>query len=164
MVAQGELLAEIRYRAKLLSELIAAGEASDVTLVYSHAAIEHIWNISEFWRVLIGLTRPGGWHSHRIDLADHGRRETNYIEMLEWSPIGYWLTMRFVPGAINRWRASVHLDFVAQSGLDIRGANRQTRDALPIPRTRIHRWFRLLEEIDLRTTAIDLVAVKTRSR
>ena len=32
--------------------------------------------------------------------------------MLKWSPLGYWLTIRFVSGAINRWRASLSMDFL----------------------------------------------------
>ena len=135
--------------------------ATHVALVYSQAAIEHVWHVSDFWKAIIGLTRtPGGWHSHRIDMADHGRRDTNYIEMLEWSPLSYWLTMRFVPGGINRWRASMHTDFVVQNGLAIRSATRVTRAELPIPRSRLNRTFRSLDDLDLRTTAIDIVAVK----
>ena len=117
------------------------------------------------WRTCGGgssaLTRAGGWHSHRIDLADHGRRETNYIEMLEWSPIGYYLTMRFIPGAINRWRASTHMTFLAEAELKILSASRETREVLPITRWRINRAFRTLDELDLRTTALDVVGVKT---
>jgi hypothetical protein len=161
MIARGEIKPDIRYRVQPLSALSASGEARDVALVYSQAAIEHIWHIEEFWRAVISLTELGGWHSHRIDLADHGRREANYIEMLEWSPLGYWLSMRFIPGAINRWRASVHLNFLVQSGLNILSMKRETRDALPIPNTRINRSFRSLDDEDLRTTAVDLVAVKT---
>ena len=163
-IARGELLGDIRYRVQPLPELIAAGEANDVTLVYSQSAIECIWNVADFWRAIIGLTKAGGWHSHRIDLSDHGRRETNYIEMLEWSPIGYYVTMRFIPGAINRWRASTHMTFLAEAGLKILSASRETREVLPIPRSRINRMFRSLDEVDLRTTAIDLVAVKQGKR
>ena len=161
MVTRGELLPDIRYRINPLAELIEAGEANDIALVYSQAAIEHIWHIGEFWHTIITLTRtPGGWHSHRIDLADHGRRETNYLEMLEWSRLSYWLTMRFIPGAVNRWRASIHTGFVVQNGLTILSASRVTRTKLPIPPSRLNRAFRSLDELDLRTIAIDLVAVK----
>lgn len=160
IIAQGEIKPDIRYCVQPLSALIESGVAKDIALLYSHAAIEHIWHIDAFWRSVISLTKLGGWHSHRIDLADHGRRDTNYIEMLEWSPLGYWLTMRFIPGAINRWRASMHLNFVTQSGLKIHSAQREKRDALPIPDTRISRNFRSLNDEDLRTTAVDLVAVK----
>jgi hypothetical protein len=43
-----------------LPDLIAAGEANDVALVYSQAAIEHIWHVADFWRAIIGVTKPGG--------------------------------------------------------------------------------------------------------
>lgn len=107
-----------------------------------------------------GLTEPGGWHSHRIDLADHGRRESNYIEMLQWSRLGYWLTMRFVPGAINRWRACHHLEKLVHEGFAIVSAERTAREALPVPLRSISMEFRNLEEIELRTTALDVVARK----
>lgn len=160
-VALGKLRPDIRYRVHPLAELIFAGEANDIALVYSHAAIEHIWNIADFWATIIRLTKAGGWHSHRIDLADHGRRESNYIEMLEWSPLGYWLTMRFIPGSINRWRASKHLDFLSQNGLKVLCALRETREILPITHSRINRAFRHLDDHDIRTTAVDIVAVKS---
>jgi hypothetical protein len=160
-IARGELLPDIRYRIQPLAELIASGEANDVTLAYSQAAIEHIWNVADFWQGIIGLTKAGGYHSHRIDLADHGRRETNYIEMLEWSTLGYWLTNRFVPGAINRWRASTHMTFLAKAGLKILSASRETGEVLPVTRSRVNRAFRSMDELDLRTTALDLVGVKT---
>ena len=105
------------------------------------------------------MTKPGGWHCHRIDLADHGRRERKYIEMLKWSPLGYCLTMRFVPGTINRWRAFMYMDFLVQGGLNILSTNRKTRDTLPIPLSRIDRMFRSLNEFDLRSTALDLVGL-----
>ena len=160
MVARGELLPDIRYRVQALPDLTEAGEANDIALVYSQAAIEHIWDVADFCRVIIRLTKQGGWHSHRIDLADHGRRETNYIEMLEWSPIGYWLTMRFIPGAINRWRASTYMAFLTEAGLKILSASRETREVLPITRSRVNQAFGSLDELDLRTTALDLVGVR----
>lgn len=160
MVAREEVLPDIQYRVESLTQLMASGAAKDVDLVYSQAAIEHIWNVAELWRAIILLTKPNGWHSHRIDLADHGRRDTNYIEMLEWSTVGYWLTMRFVPGGINRWRASQHLDFLGQCGMRVVHAGRETRSFLPIQRSTMDRQFRPLDDVDLKTTAIDVVAQK----
>jgi len=160
-VADGMLAPDIRYAVQRLSGFAATGRPGGFDLIYSQASIEHIWNIAEFWTTIIRLTRNGGWHSHRIDLADHGRRTTNYIEMLEWSPWAYWLTMRFVPGAINRWRAPMHLDAIQQQGMKIKFVERGLREELPIARSRIDRTFRKLADIDLRTTALDLVAVKS---
>lgn len=159
-VRDGDTMPDIRYLIQPLAQFAESVGAERFDLIYSQAAIEHIWDIESFWTTIIGLTAIGGWHRHRIDLADHGRRETNYIEMLEWSPLAYWLTMRFVPGAINRWRASMHLDFIQRQGMTVKSVQREMRPALPVPRNRIHATFRNLANSDLRTTALDLVAVR----
>jgi len=129
-------------------------------LVLSHAALEHVWCIDRLWGILGRATAPDGWHSHRIDLADHGRRSDNYLEMLEWSSVGWWLTMRFVPGAINRWRAAEHEASLVAQGVCIRAVGRERRAKLPAPRCRLARRFRELSEEELTTTAIDLVGLR----
>lgn len=161
-VAEGRSIPDINYRVELLATF-EAGMGSDgetFDLIYSHAAIEHIWHIDEFWNAMGRLTSPAGWHSHRIDLADHGRRETNYIEMLGWSDLGYWLTMRFIPGAINRWRACHHLEKLDELGFKILIQQRSLADRLPIPLQCVSATFRQLGEIELRTTALDVVGVR----
>lgn len=159
-VALGELVPAITLQVRPLRELLKRPELFGRTLVYSHAALEHIWHIARFWDVIARLTADGGWHSHRIDLADHGRRETNYVEMLEWSAAEYWLTMRFVPGAVNRWRAGMHEQALRDRGLEIVSAHRDTHPMLPVPRARLAGGFRALPELELRTTALDVVARK----
>ena len=160
-ISSGGLIPRIRYVVQPLAEFSATLGPGHFDLIYSQAAIEHIWDIATFWSTIINLTGISGWHSHRIDLADHGRRKTNYIEMLEWSPLAYWLTMRMIPGAINRWRASMHLDYIRRRGLEIRSVQQEMRPTLPVPRAHLHRAFRDFDENNLRTTALDLVAVKT---
>jgi hypothetical protein len=68
--------------------------------------------------------------------------------MLEWSALGYWLTMCFILRAINRWRACHHLEKLAELGFKIRRQQRSLADCLPIP---LHRVSRQLGEIELRT-------------
>lgn len=148
----------IFYQVMSLDEL--AKQADEYELVYSQAAIEHIWNIGQFWESIAHLTKAGGWHSHRIDLADHGRRETNYIEMLQWSNLTYWLTQRFVPGAINRWRAGDHMRKLESLGFKMLHQHRELADSLPIPRQQLARIFRELNQVELRTTALTLLASK----
>ena len=162
-VADGKLVPDIDYVVQPLAIFAKAVGPDSFDLIYSQAAIEHAWDIAEFWSTIIRLTKRGGWHSHRIDLADHGRRDTNYIEMLEWSPLTYWLTMRFIPGAINRWRASMHLEFIQQQGMKVETARQEMRPDLPVPRNHLHSAFRNLADSDLRTTALDLVAVRVGS-
>jgi hypothetical protein len=157
-IARGECAPDIRYEVCSLNELRLRFKPRHFDLIYSQAALEHAWAIGETWAALASLTADSGWHSHRIDLADHGRRDTNYIEMLEWSALSYWLTMRFVPGATNRWRAGEHVAFLARTGFEVLCAERELRGALPVARSRLAREFREMDDAELRTTAVDIVA------
>jgi hypothetical protein len=148
----------IHYRVTDMDGLMK--ETGRFDLVYSQAAIEHIWFIEQFWEKCARLSSEGCWHSHRIDLADHGRRDTNFLEMLQWSDWAYWMTQRFVPGGLNRWRASDHLRKVGELGFKVLQAQRDVRDRLPVPRNSLVQPFRNLDEVDLRTTGLSLVAQK----
>lgn len=159
-ITRDKLLPDIEYQVAPLEELIKKKEAFD--LIYSQAVIEHIWNVDKFWDTMALLTAQNGWHSHRIDLADHGRRETNYIEMLQWSEWSYNITQRYIPGALNRWRANDHLEKLQTLGFEILSEQRELRDKLPIPRSKIVWPFRNYDEDELRCTALDVIAVKPK--
>lgn len=161
-VAAGHVQPQVLYRVEPLTafESFSREHALQFDLNYSQAAIEHIWHIERFWEAMIRLTRVGGLHSHRIDLADHGRRDNNYIEMLQWSWLTYWLTMRFIPGATNRWRAWNHLNKLETLGMRIVDSEREFRAQLPIPQNLVASEFRNMDEEELRTTALDVVALK----
>lgn len=79
------MLPFISYRVESVADLEDFNRSKGQTfgLIYSKAPIEHIWFIDKFWSVMGRLTSDDEWHSHRIDLADHDRPESNYIEMLE---------------------------------------------------------------------------------
>lgn len=161
-VAEDRRNPAIAYQVAPLAEFEASVAARNTgfDLVYSQAAVEHIWRIEEFWETAAHLTQPGGWHSHRIDLSDHGRRDTNYIEMLEWSGLSYWLTMRFVPGAINRWRAGQHQRKLESLRMQTIYAQRELRDRLPVALNSISAEFRNMGEAELKSTALDIVSRK----
>jgi hypothetical protein len=164
-LASGAEEADIRYCVAPMREFWGKADKEPnwgaYDLIYSQAAIEHIWFIKEFWAHACKATRAGGWHSHRIDLADHGRRESNYVEMLEYSELAYWLSQRFVPGATNRLRASEHIGAMIGGGLQILNQERQLREALPVPASSLAHPFAVMDEAELRCTAIDIVATKT---
>jgi hypothetical protein len=110
--------------------------------------------------VVATRTAPGGWHSHGIDLADHGGRDTNYLEMCQLPAWAYWMTQRFVPGALNRWRASEHVACVAAQGLPVQLCEADMRERLPLPQHRLSSRFRALDKTNLRTTGLDVVLRK----
>jgi hypothetical protein len=159
-VAAGRLEPDIRYLVCSLGDLARGLAGQTFDLLLSHAALEHVKDIARYWTVAGRITTQGGWHSHRIDLADHGSRDSNYVEMLEWSSPAWWLTMNFIPGAINRWRACEHLTALGKAGLNALEAQREQRPLLPVPRSRLAKPWRSMTDAELRTTAIDLVARK----
>lgn len=160
-VASGDLSPLVEYRVCALDALSTTDRREGFDLIYSHAALEHVWEIDRCLVALAGLSVDGGWHSHRIDLADHGRRNSNFVEMLEWSKIGWWLTMRFVPGAINRRRAGEYESSFEQLGIRRLLGRREQREVLPIPRSWLSRPYRQLEDDELRTTALDFVGQRS---
>jgi hypothetical protein len=159
-VAAGRAKPSITYRVEPMEALEAASARSGANFdfVYSHAAIEHVWSVDPFWDALCRLSAPDGWHSHRIDMADHGKRESNYIEFLEWSRTAYWLMLRFVPGATNRWRANHYLAKLEALGFAILTGHRTLEPRLPIQLEQISPEFRSLADEDLRAVALDVVA------
>ena len=156
-VADGTHEPHIQYKVCSLRKLGSVVSGTRFDLIYSHAAIEHIWAIREFWAIVANISKGQAWHSYRIDLADHGRRETNYLEMLEWSTLQWWLTMRFVPGAINRWRADEHVSRLGEVGINVVSDERELREGLPTTRSRLAHQYRHLDDLELRATAIDIV-------
>ena len=148
----------IEYQVCPLADFTRLTDMKSFELVYSQAVIEHIWYIDEFWESSALVTAKDGWHSHRIDLADHGRRATNYLEMCQWSALSYWLTQRYTPGAINRWRASEHIRKLESLGFAILLRQCDLQDELPVPRHLLAKAFRDHDARDLRTTGLDVVA------
>jgi SAM-dependent methyltransferase len=159
-VESAHLAPDIRYfvcTAKALS-----GKTKDkFDLILSHAALEHVWDIASVWRLLAQLTRPDGWHSHWIDLCDHGRRETNYLEMCMWPQWVYWLTMRFIPGAVNRWRAQQHVDFLRRLKFTIVYRKDSLAERLPVPLDWLAVRFRRMGEHQLKIRRTHIIARNT---
>lgn len=162
-VVAGEIDPEIDYVVCDLAGFTARGEAP-YDLLLSHSALEHVWSPEPTVRMLAEHTSDRGWHSMQIDLMDHGSRETNYLEMLEWSDFAYWLTMRFAPGGLNRWRAQEFIDLYEALGLETVASDRRVQDALPTRREHLGRRFRAMTEAELLTSELFLISCGHRSR
>jgi hypothetical protein len=78
--------------------------------------------------------------------------------MCEWPEWAYQLTMNRIPGAINRYRANDHIRALKNLGFEIITEEREIRPDLPIARQRLAVPFKHMETIELKTTAIDIVA------
>lgn len=141
-----------------------ARQQAPYDLVLSHSCLEHVWDPTATLAMLADLTAADGWQSNQIDLMDHGSRETNFLEMLEWSDLAYWLTMRFVPGAVNRWRAQQFIDCQAALGVEIVATDRRIQERLPADRRHLARRYRRLDDRELLTTELFLVTRGRRAK
>jgi len=157
-IAAGAGTPPIRYLVGPQRMLSEAGASFDC--VYSHSALEHVWRIADLWPRLFALTSPGGIHVHQIDLCDHGRRDSNFLEMCEWSPTEWWLSQRFTPGAVNRWRASDYVAAATRAGFEVAEVQRSQRERLPVNPDRLSAPFRHLPAEDLLTGALRLTLVR----
>ncbi|MGD9730307.1 MAG: hypothetical protein AB7V39_28555 [Nitrospiraceae bacterium] len=103
------------------------------------------------------LHGPDNSYNHRIDLADHGRRDTNCVEILQWSGWPYRVSSRYVTLANNGWRISDNVRTNQRFDLRIIHQNCELREALSFTGRCLARPFRDLDEAGLRCTAVDLV-------
>ena len=154
-VAEGYRLPEIDYLVCDHEEFASRVQTS-FDLILSHSCFEHIWDPVPTLSILAERTASEGWHFIQIDLMDHGSRETNYLEMLEWSDAVYWLTTRFADG-VNRWRAQQYVDLYDSLGLNLVAEDRRQAEKLPIARERLARRFRELSDRELLTTELVLI-------
>lgn len=161
-VSNGLCIPKITYVVCPLSEL-EKKVVDRFDLIYSTVSLEHIWHITQTLQILTQITAPHGWHMHRIDLADHGYRNTNYVRMLEYSSIAYWLMFRFIPGATNRWRAGHYIDFFKHQGFEILLEKRELQSALPRGKKLLDKPYRYLNDPELLTIQLDFVVRKFAS-
>ncbi|MCH2186064.1 methyltransferase domain-containing protein [Myxococcota bacterium] len=154
-VAEGQTCPDVKYRVSRPEEL-GSQNSELFDLVLSHSCFEHIWDPVPTLAMLAHQTAPEGWHFVQIDLMDHGSRQTNYLEMLEWSDSVYWWTTRFI-GGVNRWRAQQYVDLYQLLRLKIIAEDRRSADQLPIPRERLAKRFQDLPDRELLTTELVLI-------
>ena len=154
-VAEGQTCPDVKYIVSRPEEL-GSQNSELFDLVLSHSCFEHIWDPVPTLAMLAHQTAPEGWHFVQIDLMDHGSRQTNYLEMLEWSDSVYWWTTRFI-GGVNRWRAQQYVDLYQLLRLKIIAEDRRSADQLPIPRERLAKRFQDLPDRELLTTELVLI-------
>jgi hypothetical protein len=128
-------------------------------MVYSQAALEHVMDLGNTYRLLAQLIRPGGFMSSQIDYKNHGTA-------LSWN--GHWaysdLEWRLVLGRrsylINRASHSTHLRLMRKAGLaTVLECPIDRNDG--IGREKLAPRFREMLETDLRCSGAYILAVKS---
>lgn len=131
---------------------------ASIDWIFSQAVMEHVDEIAGTYRACFAWLKPGAAMSHQIDFKSHGTAA-------EWN--GHWaysdLAWRAVRGArlylISRAPVSVHREALAQAGFDLLAELPVTRQD-GLPRERLARRFRALDDADLTTAGAFMIARK----
>lgn len=122
------------------------GEAS-VDLIFSHAVLEHMDNITEVFPQMCRWLRRGGYMSHQIDFSCHGTADS-------WN--GHWaysdIVWNLIKGrrtySINRLSYSFFENLLTENGFEITCIEKEI-DKKGIERSKIAKKFRMISEDDL---------------
>lgn len=136
----------------------AAVRPASIDWIFSQAAMEHVDEIAGTYRACFAWLKPGAAMSHQIDFKSHGTSHA-------WN--GHWaysdLAWRAVRGArlylISRAPHSVHREAVAEAGFELLADLPVARDD-GLPRERLARRFRALDDADLTTAGAFMIARK----
>ena len=131
---------------------------ASIDWIFSQAVMEHVDEIAGTYRACFAWLKPRAAMSHQIDFKSHGTSH-------DWN--GHWaysdLAWRAVRGArlylISRAPHSVHRAAIEQAGFDLLTDLRVARDD-GLPRERLARRFRALEDSDLTTAGAFMISRK----
>lgn len=96
---------KIIYFGKESIEKINKLENNSIDFIFSHAVLEHVFNLDLTIKRIYQLLKRGGFSSHKVDLRDHFHiRDKCYLDFLKY-PNKYW---KFI-GDTNRVRFSQYI-------------------------------------------------------
>jgi hypothetical protein len=132
-------------------------ESDSVDLVLSQAVLEHVDGVPQTYEALFRWMKPGAIMSHAIDFKCHGLTRDWFGH---WTvPAWQWRLVRGRrPYLINRLPASAHISAMVQSGFEI--VKRTPAYSAAAPREELAREFREMDEDDLMTSSLFVVARK----
>lgn len=130
-----------------------------VDFVLSHAVLEHIYDLENFYAVVRQITADGGFSSHVIDFRSHG-------ETFEWN--GHWgiddrkwaKIKAIQTYSINREPVSAHAKLLADHGFAILKQENYPSDAPSISRDKLTERFRTMSDEDFATSGSFIIAKK----
>lgn len=135
-----------------------------IDLIWSQAVLEHIRlrEVQEMFSELHRILKTNGGMSHRIDYKDHLQSSLNNLRFSE----KVWESEFMAKSGFytNRMRNAEMLGAMEQAGFELLAAEPGRWDRPPVPRAKLDRRFQALEEDDLRTKHVDVVARPVQSR
>lgn len=133
-------------------------ETGTVDVIWSQAVLEHV-RLGEIPAVLAELRRilaPGGVMSHRIDYKDHLGGSLNNLRFSEAA----WESEFMAKSGFytNRVRNSEFLGLMRSAGFELTDVEPGRWAALPLSRSKMAPQFRALDDDDLLTSHVNVVA------
>ena len=96
----------------------SAGLESQIDMVYSGAALEHVTDLDATFIDMYKMLVPGGVAIHQVDLKSHGMHRKNSLDFLTW-PQWMWELMYSHKGVPNRWRINRYREIIEQSAFEL---------------------------------------------
>lgn len=131
-------------------------EAS-VDVLWSNAVLEHVPRdqMAPYAQAMARVLKPAGVASHRIDLRDHLAGSLNNLRFAKgvWES---WL-IRNASAYTNRLGRDDYLSLFAEAGFAVDLVGEDLWDALPLPRSALHKDFRDRSDDALRVRGFDVV-------
>jgi ubiquinone/menaquinone biosynthesis C-methylase UbiE len=120
MVEQAKMAG--RYPFRLIgepAEELGSVSTESMGAVFSHAVLEHVYDLPAAARELYRVTRPGGLHRHQIDFRDH-HDFSQPLEFLLMNDAEFVESFRdgLCPRG-NRWRPSEVVEIFYDAGFEI---------------------------------------------
>ena len=145
------------YLTEGLASLRTIGDG-EADFVWSHTVLEVV-RLNDFDATLAELrriTRPGGMHSHRVDLKDLLQEGLNNLRFSE----RLWESRLMARSGFytNRIRCSALLGRFKSAGLDAEVLNITRWPSLPLPRSALAPEFRGLSDEELLINGVDFIA------
>ncbi len=129
-----------------------------VDMIFSQEVMEHVDRLSDAYKMMASLLKPGGYASHRINFDSHDPASKNWND--HWT-IGYvaW-RMRWVRliWMINRVPLSGHVDLMRRHGFRIVSLTRHKDSKGSVRQSLLRGRFRGMSEDDLTTRRANILA------
>jgi hypothetical protein len=129
-----------------------------VDIIFSHAVMEHVDDLSATYGTLASFMKPRGFMSYSVDFRSHGVT-SQWNGMWTHSEFAWRLMRGARPYWLNRLPHSAHISLLEKNGLKVVCDVKVTRRS-DIERKSLARAFKGLSDDDLATERVFIQAVK----
>ncbi len=90
-----------------------------VDMIFSQEVMEHVGHLSDVYKMMASLLKPGGYASHRINFASHDPASKNWNDHWTIGDVAWRMRWDRLIWMINRVPLSGHVDLMRRHGFRI---------------------------------------------